>query len=100
LKLLAENADLKRQNAELRDEIGRLKGLKRRPQIKPSGMEDATTPNTGARGAVGITVARSRRGSASRTKSSMVEVPATWVSVDDTGARHQGVNGVCTQDRQ
>ena len=22
---------------------------------------------------------------------------ATWVSVDDTGARHQGVNGVCTQ---
>jgi hypothetical protein len=22
---------------------------------------------------------------------------ASWVSEDDTGARHQGVNGVCTQ---
>jgi hypothetical protein len=54
LMLLAENAELKRQNAELRGEIARLKG---RPQIKPSGMEDATTPNPGDRGA-----SRRRRG--------------------------------------
>jgi hypothetical protein len=44
LKLLAENAEQKRQIAELCEEIARLKGLKGRPQIKPSGMEAVNRP--------------------------------------------------------
>ncbi len=51
LKLLENNAELKRQNAELREEIARLKGLKGRPSIKPSGMENGTSPKPGERGA-------------------------------------------------
>ena len=44
LALLAENAEQKRQIAELREEIARLKGQPGRPRIKPSGMESGTTP--------------------------------------------------------
>src|SRR3954451_11991443 len=61
-RLLEENAALRRAVAGLQAEVATLKGVKRRPEVKPSGMKKATEPGpTGTgrgRGAKGSKGAR------------------------------------------
>ncbi len=62
LQLLEEVAALRAENAMLRDEIARLKGLTGRPMIRPSGMDRATDPKPGGGSASAVAVAASFRG--------------------------------------
>ena len=90
LEVLEDNARLKAENAALREEIARLKGLKGRPELKPSGMEKATEPS-GATGGKRKERRGAKRGAIDETRILKPD------SLPD-GARFKGYEDFIVQD--
>ncbi len=91
LKLLDEMAELRRTVAWQRDEIARLKGGPRRPNIKPSGMDAATEPKAPTNGGK-----KRRRGS---TKNKLVVHEERLLRAEPPiGSRFKGYAGFVVQD--
>ena len=94
VQVLEDVARLKAENAELRDENARLKGLKGRPRIKPSkpsGMEKATQPEGKRARKIG------RRGS-KRAKLTITETKVVEAENVPDHARFKGYEEFLVQD--
>ena len=83
VSLLGEVSALKRVVAAQREEIARLKGLKGRPSIRPSGMEDATEPKPGGKRV-------KRRGRGKVTPRVAVETKVLPVAAVPSGSQFKG----------
>ena len=92
VQALEEVARLEKENAELREEIARLKGLKGRPKLKPSGMEKAAEAS-----ATKCSRKKGRRG-AKRTKLSINETRIGKPDSLPAGARLKGYEDFIVQD--
>ncbi len=90
-ELLGRVAELERTIAAQRDEIARLKGLKGRPQIKPSGMEQASEP--AAPGG-----AKRRRGAGRNTTERVIHEDRIVRAVVPPGSRFKGYQDFILQD--
>ena len=93
VQVLEDNARLKAEVAALRDENARLKGLKGRPKIAPSGMEQATQPGATTKGHRKI----GRRGS-KRSKLTLTETKVVRCENIPAGARLKGYEDFIVQD--
>ena len=89
-RLLAENAALKQAIAELRAEVATLKGVKGRPEVKPSGMETETEPAPGGSRGRGTKGSKSARLTVHEERVIVAEVPA--------GSRFKGYEDFLVQD--
>jgi hypothetical protein len=92
---------------QLRDEIAVLKGEKRKPTFKPSGMEEATTPDApppeeGEAGAAGEDPPKKRPGSNKRSKTQQLtihqEIPVPPAPPLPAGSRFKGYRNFVVQD--
>jgi hypothetical protein len=92
VQALEQNARLKTENAELREEIARLKGLKGRPKLKPSGMDKAAEAGAAKGGRK-----KGRRG-AKRAKLSINETRIGKPDNPPAGARFKGYEDFIVQD--
>jgi hypothetical protein len=90
--LLEENAQLKAEMAALREELARLKGLKGRPQLKPSGMEKSTQGRAKGRRK------RVRRRGPKRSKVTIDETKVVKAENIEVGARFKGYEDFIVQD--
>jgi Transposase IS66 family len=90
-RLLAENAALGQAIAELRAEVAMLKGVKGRPEVRPSGMEKGTGPGPEARGqGRGAGSRKAKRLTIHEERVIAAEVPA--------GSRFKGYEDFLVQD--
>lgn len=88
--LMAEVAALKRTIGEQREEIARLKGLKGRPAIKPSGMEKASEAKPPA--------ANSRKRSGGKTAKLVLHEERVVTVAVPAGSRFKGYESFVVQD--
>src|SRR5829696_3887398 len=90
-RLLADNAALKQALAELRAEVATLKGVKARPKVKPSGMDQGTGPKP---------VGQRRDGGGKGSKVERLTIDEERVIVADVpaGSRFKGYEDFLIQD--